>query len=187
MAESPRAGNYEALAELFFTGVCTVPDGMGELVPCGQEAAAIRRCGFDARPGRLFRCPPVPDELVGGSRLLGHLSDAIDPGSRFAPWHPKRAPAAGTAHLDPLSRTDRLLLAALKRAPDQRMRKADLQRKLWRIPASMLYPLLDRLVAQDRLTVEDDWIYLLSRAEFEAKQREARERERRPRLLYTIP
>jgi hypothetical protein len=80
-----------------------------------------------------------------------------------------------------------LLLAALERAPEQRLRKTDLQRKFWRIPASMLYPLLDRLVAQDRLTVEDDWIYLLSRAEFEAKQREARERERRPRLLYTIP
>ena len=75
---------------------------------------------------------------------------------------------------------------ALKRAPDQRMRKADLQRKLWRIPASMFHPILDRLVAGDRITIEDDWIYPISRAEFEAKQREARERERRPRLLYTI-
>jgi hypothetical protein len=117
MAESHRNGNYEALAELFFTGECTVPDGMGELIPCAQEAAAIRRCGFDARPGRPFRCPPLPDEVVGGSPLLGHLSDAIDPSSRFATWHPKRGSALGTAHLDPLSKTDKLLLAALERAP----------------------------------------------------------------------
>jgi hypothetical protein len=175
------------LAELFFTGVCTVPDGMGELIPCAQEAAAIRRCGFDARPGRLFRCPPLPDELVGGSPLLGHLSDAIDPASRFAAWHPKRAAVVGTAHLDPLSKTDRLLLAALERAPDQRLRKIDVQRKFWRIPASMLHPILDRLIAQDRITIADDWLYPLSRAEFEAKQREAGELERRPRLLYTNP
>jgi hypothetical protein len=187
MAVSARNGNYEALAELFFTGVCTVPDGMGELIPCAQEAAAIRRCGFDARPGRLFRCPALPDELVGGSPLLGHLSDALDSASRFAPWHSKRAGALGTAHLDPLSRTDRLFLAALERAPDQRLGKTDLQRKLWRIPASMFHTILDRLAAEDRITIEGDWLYLLSHAEFEAKQREARERERRPRLLYTIP
>jgi hypothetical protein len=182
--------NYEALAalaELFFIGVCTPPDGMGELIPSAQEAAEIRGCGFDARPGWLFRCPALPDELVGGSRLLGHLSDAIDPASRFAPWHPKRAPAAGTAHLDPLSKTDRLLLAALERAPDRRMRKTDLQRKFWRIPASMFHPMLDRLVAEHCITIEDDWIYPIRRAEFEAKQREAREREQRLRLLSTIP
>jgi hypothetical protein len=187
MDEIPRNGNYQALAELFFTGECTVPDGIGELIPCAEEAAAIRQCGFDARPGSIFRCPPLPDELVGGSRLLGHLSDSIDPASRFAAWHPKRASAPGTAHLDRLSRTDRLLLAALKRAPDQRVRKTDLQRKFWRIPASMFHPMLDRLVAEDRITFEDDWIYPITRAEFKAKQREARERERRPRLLYTIP
>jgi hypothetical protein len=185
--DDPRNGNYQALAELFFTGECTVPDCMGELIPCAQEAASIRRCGFDARPGRIFRCPALPDEIVGGSRLLGHLSNAIDPASRFAAWHPKRAPAAGTADLDPLSRTDRLLLAALGRAPDQRLRKTDVQRKFWRIPASMLHPMLDRLVAEDRITIDDDWIYPISRAEFEAKQRETRERERRPRLLSTIP
>jgi hypothetical protein len=186
MDEIPRNGNYQALAELFFTGECTVPDGMGELIPCAQEAAAIRRCGFDARPGLIFRCPPLPDELVGWSPLLAHLSD-LDPASRLATWHRKRASALGTAHLDPLSRTDRLLFAALKRAPDQRMRKTDLQRKFWRIPASMFHPILERLVAEDRITIEDDWIYPLSRPEFEAKQREARERERRPRLLSTIP
>jgi hypothetical protein len=188
MAESPRNGNYETLAELFFTGECTVPDGMGELIPCAEEAAAIRRSGFDARPGRLFRCPPLPDELVGGSQLLGHLSDAIDPASRFALWHPKRATALGTAHLDPLSRTDRLLLAALQRAPGRCLQKVDLQRKLWRhFPAEFFHRTLDRLAGQDRITIENDGIYPFSRAEFEAKQREARERERRPRLLYTIP
>jgi hypothetical protein len=110
------------------------------------------------------------------------LSDALDPASRLAQWHPKRATALGTAHLDPLSRTFRVLLAALKRAPDQRMRKTDLQRRLWGIPASMFYPLLDRLVAKGRITIEDHRIF--SRAEFEAKQREALERERRLRLLY---
>jgi hypothetical protein len=188
MAESSRNGNYETLTELFFTGVCTIPDGMGELIPCPQEAAAIRRCGFDARPGRLFRCPPLPDELVGGRRLLGHLSDAIDSNSRLAPWHPKRAAVLGIAHLDPLSNADRQLLATLERAPDQRLRKCDLQRKLWRhFPAEFFHLTLDRLVAEDCITILDDWLYPLSRAEFEAKQREARERERRPRLLYTIP
>jgi hypothetical protein len=35
---------------------------------------------------------------VGGSPLLGHLSDAMDSASRFAPWHSKRAGAlAGAA------------------------------------------------------------------------------------------
>ena len=51
----------------------------------------------------------------------------------------------------------------------------------------MFHTILDRLIAEDRITVDDDWIYRLSRAEFEAKQREIRERERRPRLLSTIP
>lgn len=47
----------------------------------------------------------------------------------------------------------------------------------------MFYPLLDRLVAKGRITtIEDDRI--MSRAEFEAKQREALGRERRLRLLY---
>lgn len=46
----------------------------------------------------------------------------------------------------------------------------------------MFYPLLDRLVAKGRITIEDDRI--MSRAEFEAKQREALQRERRLRLLY---
>lgn len=41
----------------------------------------------------------------------------------------------------------------------------------------MFYPFLDRLVAKGRITIEDDRI--MSRAEFEAKQREALERERR--------
>ena len=59
MADIPRNRNYESLAELFFIGECTVPDGMGELIPCAEQAAAIRRCGFDARTGRLFRCPPL--------------------------------------------------------------------------------------------------------------------------------
>jgi hypothetical protein len=52
MAESPRNGNYEALAELFFIGVCTVPDGMGELIPCAQEAGG--------HPPLWFRCPARP-------------------------------------------------------------------------------------------------------------------------------
>jgi hypothetical protein len=131
--------------------------------------------------------PPIRVLLVSPRPEDDSATYTIDPASRFAEWHLKRAAALGTAHLDPLSRTDRLLLAALKRAPDQRMRKTDLQRKLWRIPASMLHPMLNRLVAEDRITIEDDWIYPISRAEFEAKQREARERERRPRLLYTRP
>ena len=188
MAESSRNGNYEALAELFFIGICTPPDGLGEVVPTAQEAAAIRRCGFDARPGRTFRCPPLPDELVGGSPLLGHLSDAIDPASRLARWHPKRAAVLGAAHLDPLSNADRQLLATIERAPGQRLQKCDLQRKLWRhFPAEFFHRTLDRLVAEDRVTIEDGWIYLLSWVEFEFKQREIRERERRPRLLSTIP
>lgn len=45
----------------------------------------------------------------------------------------------------------------------------------------MFYPLLDRLVAKGRITIEDDRI--MSRAEFEAKQREALERHLR--LLYS--
>ena len=188
MPDSSRNGDYEALAELFFIGICTPPDGLGELVPTAQEAAAIRRCGFDARPGRLFRCPALPDELVAGSRLLGHLSDGIDSASRFAPWHPKRATALGTAHLDPLSNTDRQLLATIERASGQRLQKCDLQRKLWRhFPAEFFHRTLERLAAEDRITIENDWIYPLSRAEFESKQRAVRERERRPRLLYTIP
>ena len=81
-----------------------------------------------------------------------------------------------------------MLLATLKRALGRCLQKFDLQRKLWRhFPAEFFPRTLDRLVAQDLITIDNDWIYRFSRAEFEAKQREARERERRPRLLYTRP
>jgi hypothetical protein len=76
MTEIPRNGNYRALAELFFTGDCTVPDGIGELIPCAEEAAAIRQCGFNARPGRIFRCPP---SRMNSSVVVGYWATSPMP------------------------------------------------------------------------------------------------------------
>jgi hypothetical protein len=162
---------YEALADLIIRG--RLLDGGYEMIPDAEEAALIRACGFSARPGRIWRCPPLPAEIIAiNGRALCHLSFQ----------------AAGRQPIDPLSKTDQRILAALKRASDQGLLRVDLQRKLWRLPARFFHYTLDRLLTEDRITIQNGRIYPISRAEFETKRREAEERALHPRLptpLYT--
>ena len=76
--------DYVALIDAL-TGLCQIPDGLGETILRPEEAAAIRRCGFAARAGVPWRCPLLPDELVNWNPLLRHLSDAIN-----CLWRPGR-------------------------------------------------------------------------------------------------
>jgi len=42
-----------------------IPDDRGELPPLTpSQATLIRSCGYDARAGRVWRCPLLPDEHV---------------------------------------------------------------------------------------------------------------------------
>src|SRR5215472_2549287 len=102
--------NYKALADLIIAG--KLLDGRYEMIPDAKEAALIRACGFSARPGRIWRCPPLPAEIVAiNGRVLCHLSFQ----------------AAGRRPIDPLSKADQRILTALHRASDQGLLKVDLQ------------------------------------------------------------
>jgi|SRR5438309_9771269 hypothetical protein len=60
---APPALDYAALVDVL-TQLYQIPDGLGETVLRPDEAAVIRRCGFSARAGSPWRCPPLPDALV---------------------------------------------------------------------------------------------------------------------------
>jgi hypothetical protein len=125
----------------------------------------------------------LPDDLVWGT-ALDHLSDAIDPNWRPAGWNPKRA---RPAHVCSESWIEEKMLKLLARAPDHRLTRTRLQQGLWRIPARFFHHALGRLIERDRVAAHEGWLYPYSRAELDSIQREAQERYRRPKLLYTIP
>ncbi|HZT32544.1 MAG TPA: DNA/RNA-binding winged helix domain-containing protein [Bryobacteraceae bacterium] len=165
IGESVPGPEYEALAEVLMR-LRNIPDGLGETVLSSEEAAQIRRCGFQARAGCTWRCPPLPDELVRWNPLLHHLSDAIDPLSRFSPWHPRRAASRRIADIYPLMRIERKVIEHVRRPP-YRLPRRRLQQKMWRLPASFFNHMLNRMIAEDRITQQDGWLYPYSRAEFE--------------------
>lgn len=179
----PRGPSWEALIEVLENLRC-VPDAAGETRLSADEAAKIRRCGFNARAGVIWRCPPLPDELVRWHPVLYHLSGAIDPRSRTCIWHPKRAALLPTpAPRDDLGRAERRLLRSFQRSGC--LRRYELQRKHWRISARIFRHTLDLLIAADRVTLADGYLYPMGRAEFAAMR--ARQSEPRgPKLLYTI-
>jgi hypothetical protein len=71
------------------------PDGLGEIPNLPYTAArAIREAGYTALANRVWRCPPLPHELVFGT-MWEHLSDARDRPYGHRPdlgeWRPWRS------------------------------------------------------------------------------------------------
>jgi hypothetical protein len=72
------------------------PDRLGEIPHLSYaDARAIRDAGYTALANqRVWRCPPLPDELVFGT-MWDHLSDARDRAYGYridlAEWHPYRS------------------------------------------------------------------------------------------------
>jgi hypothetical protein len=166
------------------------PDGMGEVFNLSREdARAIRACGYTARGGcygRVWRCPPLPADLVGGT-FLWYLSDAIVRryGYGLGDWHPKRAVFRPVAPPDPLSKPEKRIIGLLHRAPLQGRTRRQLQQRLSRnIPTWYLDRLLANLTALGRITTDAGGIYPYSRTELEAIRR--RERERRLTPIRSI-
>jgi hypothetical protein len=176
--------NYPALVEVL-TGLHQVPDGLGETVLSSGEAAAIRACGFGARAGCIWRCPPLPDALVSWNPLLRHLSDAIDPMSRIGAWNKKRAPARIASQEFPLARIERKILEHMWREPYY-ISKRRLQQLLWRYPAPFFNQTLNRMLARDRITLHDGYLFPYNRATFaEVVQPELERLDRANRRSYT--
>jgi hypothetical protein len=162
------------------------PDGMGEVFNLSREdARAIRACGYTARGGRfgrVWRCPPLPNELVRGT-FFRYLSDAVVLRYGYGPgeWHPKRAAFRPIAPIDPLTRDERRIIGLLQRAPERRLTRRQLQLRLSRrIPTWYLDHMLTDLSALGKTTTDDRWIYPYSRAELEAIRRRERERRLKP-------
>ncbi len=178
-APSPSLADFPRLVETL-TSLGTIPDGLGETTLSYDEAAQIRACGIHARAGSTWRCPPLPDELVSWNPLLCHLSDAVDPGWRPEGWKAKRAPVRHKSSLSPQWGIEAQFLETLQRAPGGRLQKRPLQQKLWRLPARFFNHILNRLIAEDRVTEHNGWLYPWRRREFEFVQRKARQRRLRP-------
>ena len=176
--------NFAALIEVLITLRC-LPDGLGETKLDKREAAKIRACGFEARASSkwMWRCPPLPDELVWWNPFLRHLSDAIDPRSRPGPWHPRRAAPRRIAQEYPLRKLEIRIIDMLNRPPYYSLSKRQLQQKLWRIPARFFNHLLGRMIAENRITFDNGLLYPFGRETFDWAYRDSRSVQRSERLL----
>lgn len=168
--QQPRApkpvptANYEALVEVL-TGLYQIPDGLGETTLTYEEAATIRACGFGARAGCIWRCPPLPDALVSFNPLLRHLSDAIDPTSRTGTWNKKRAYSRIASEYSPLAQVESKILGHLCRKPYY-MSKRRLQQRMWRYPARFFNQTLSRMLARAQITLYDGYLFPYSPGTF---------------------
>jgi hypothetical protein len=156
--------DYEALVEAL-TNLYRIPDGLGETVLRTEEAAKIRKCGFDARAGIMWRCPPLPDSLVSWNPLLQHLSDAIDPLNRPAGWRQKRAPSRLIRQFHPISKVERLILRHLGKEPYY-MTKRRLQQKMWRYSARFFNRTISGMIAANTITMYQNYLFPYSRQLF---------------------
>jgi hypothetical protein len=167
---NPRAGrgravspNYPALINVI-ASLRSLPDHLGETRIDRKESARIRACGFTARAG-LWRCPALPDEQIWWGTLW-HLSDKIHHQygntrqGKDGYWHRNRSRPVSIAPIDPLSKFDRRFLNLLQRRGP--MRRREMQRRLWRIPASIFNPVLSRLIAEGYIEPADEWVYFPS-------------------------
>src|SRR5215469_1580471 len=179
--QPPPGPDYSALVDALLD-LGKIPDEAGETVLDSREAARIRSCGFVARKG-LWRCPLIPPEFL--LPVLAHLASDIDPATRPVVWHPKRAEFRQISTIDPLSKRENQLIRLIRKAPDGRLTRRQLQQRVSRrIWTRLLDHMLKHLAEQHYITVTPDgWIYPFGRAEFDALERQARE-PRRPTPLY---
>jgi hypothetical protein len=181
----PHQPDYAELANLLNTFM--PPNNLGEFSISGEEAASLRKLGWSARGPGIWRAPTLPWEAVSLFRTLWLLADHIDPASRPCPWNPRRAAFVGVySTADSLGQLDHRILKLLDKAPGHVLSRTHLQRRLWRIPATIFHHALDRLIAQDRITVYDGLLYPFSRQQCEL-HREMAARPRHPVPLSTMP
>ena len=166
----------EALIEAFRSFV-RPPDGLGEIHNLSRaEARALRACGYKARAGcygRVWRCPTLPDQLVGGTEFF-HLSDALPHayGHKPGEWHPKRAEFRPMFPKDPLSKHQHRLMRMIRNAEQRRLTRRQLQTRVSRwARARYLDHMLNGLRATGVVTVRDGWIYALQRSSGQAVAR----------------
>jgi hypothetical protein len=163
--ESIKRQGPEALIEAFRKhGVC--PDGLGDLHNLSHPVArALRACGYKARAGcygGVWRCPPLPDELVRWTEFY-HLSDALPRayGYRLGEWNPKRAQFRPVFPKDPLSKHQHRLIRMIRGAANRRLTRRQLQTRVSRwANAWYLDHMLNILESLGRIKVQDGWISL---------------------------
>ena len=181
LPETPSGPDFSTLVDVLLD-LRQIPDWAGEIILDSGEAAKIRSCGLVARKG-LWRCPLIPPEFL--LPVLAHLASDIDPATRPVVWHPKRAEFRQISTIDPLSKRENQLIRLIRKAPDGRLTRRQLQQRVSRrIWTRLLDHMLKHLAGQDYITVTPEgWIYPFGRAEFEAREQQARE-PRRPTPLY---
>jgi hypothetical protein len=183
-ADVVREPDYESLVEIL-TRLWQVPDGLGETMLRTEEAADIRACGFAARAGRVWRCPPLPDALVCWNPLLRHLSDAIDPYARPEGWKAKRAPSRLVSYFHPIAHAEMKIIGHLDKFPHGTTKRV-IQQKLWRYPARFFNRTLSRLIRDGRITFYDGLLLPYRREYFDILLNNYEEQKRAPkRPRYT--
>lgn len=164
-----------------FRGPVRPPDGLGEIHNLSRaEARALRACGYKARAGcygRVWYCPPLPDELVWKTEFA-HLSDALSRSFGYRPWEwrPKRAEFRPVLPIDPLSGHQHRIVRMIRNADQHRLTRRQLQTRVSRWANGWyLDHMLDGLTALKRITLDDGHYYPYSRTELESIRRRARE------------
>jgi hypothetical protein len=152
VAHPPSGPDYESLADVLIN--LQPPDNAGEILINPDEAAAIRRTGWSARPG-VWRAPLVPWQYIAPYRWLWHLDAGIHPAERAIPW---RAHRSTFRHISVgVSKDEIRILRTLRKAPNGRLtREALLCAVAWRIPAAMADAMLARLASEKYITISAD-------------------------------
>jgi hypothetical protein len=157
----PTADDWRNLVDFIY---CELPwpdiTSTGECILSADHAAAIRALGWEARAGSGWRCPLIPAEhLLPG---LWSLADDFDPSMQLVPWRFPRAQFRRPSPADPLSCHEHQLLDLLRSAINGRLTRRQLLQKVsHQFSARYLDHMLARLLAQNFITVRDDWISLM--------------------------
>lgn len=151
----PDDEDYERLVDVLID--CIPCDNSGEFLLTPKEAARIRKCGWQASPGR-WRSPTIPWRFICMYPPLYILDADIDPASHRCPWHPKRAKFHRILSINnSLSSHETRILDTLRSAPNARLTREQLRHRVsWRITARLLDHLLARLRQQNYVTVAPD-------------------------------
>jgi len=129
-----------------------LPDCNGRTVLDYDEAWWIRYCGFRARAGVNWRCPPLPHRLVTGNPLLRHLTNRPDLLPRG------RRPGRRARQSWPLATIEQKIFALLRRTP-YHWKWRELQHRLWRLGSVFFNQVLESLIAAGRVTEYEGWVF----------------------------
>ncbi len=130
------------------TRLWQIPDGEGRTTLTREEAELVRRCGFRARAGANWLCPPLPHRLVVDNPLLRHLSDRPDllrNGRRASRW---------TRGSLPFLQLESRMSGTVYHAPGFCITRRELQQHYWRLGAPFFNYVMDRLAADGFYSVQ---------------------------------